>query len=206
MGWNSESEAGPAGHCLRCPDSFTRILDICSTQWTLALVYNIILQYFSIFYDILPLVCFTTYDFYIHVSTRWCSQFTRQFARTSGEQPRQNHPEWSTMLSRVAWCNICYIIYIYTVYIVYHSIIYIYISISILSISLSISISIYTYHIYLLYGGWSKGPCKESCLRRSFIWCFETSPKFFFEFAKVTFYLAKASRKLGIIIVYMHNL
>ena len=97
-------------------------------------------------------------------------------------------------------------LYIYTVYIVYHSIIYIYISISILSISLSISISIYTYHIYLLYGGWSKGPCKESCLRRSFIWCFETSPKFFFEFAKVTFYLAKASRKLGIIIVYMHNL
>ena len=51
---------------------------------------------------------------------------------------------------------------------------------------------LYLYHIYIyVYGDRSKGPCKDFKLRKPCMLCWKPSRKFFFEFAKLTFFFIR---------------
>ena len=56
------------------------------------------------------------------------------------------------------------------------------------------SFNVYAVYIYI-YGDRSKGPCKEFYLRKPCMLCWKPSRKFFFEFAKVKFYISRKFRE-----------
>ena len=57
----------------------------------------------------------------------------------------------------------------------------------------------FAYAYLYMVGGWSRGPCKDLCLPRPFMLCFEPSRELFFEFANIHVYFVKVSWKLDIL-------